>query len=166
MLKKEKMYVLIVKMLWTNIGFYVRVKENSPHFLYFPSSSSIPIIIIENEDPSSMAGAQNIHGDYPSLTYLTKHASANMSHRCQESASFFTGKKKCLQPINLIAWLHTSSAISLGIVWLEKSAWPEKCITWFQKLNLPYPEFIFWQKWNAAAAYVTFHARVLTPSCH
>lgn len=32
--------------------------------------------------------------------------------------------------------------------------------------NWPYPDFIFWQRWNTAAAYVTFHARVLTPLHH
>lgn len=37
-----------------------------------------------------MAGAQTIRGDYPSLTYLTKHTSAKMSHHCQEFSSFFT----------------------------------------------------------------------------
>lgn len=71
----------------------LRVKENDLHFFYFPSSSSITIIIIENGDPFSMAGAQTIRCDYPSLTYLTKHTSAKMPHHCQEFPSFFTLKK-------------------------------------------------------------------------
>lgn len=63
---------------------------NSLHFFSFPSSSCITIIIKENGDPFSMAGAQTIRGDYPSLTYLTKHTSATMSHHCQEFPSFVT----------------------------------------------------------------------------